>query len=82
MVELDGSQHLDQEDYDTQRSAFLEPKGYHVIRIWNEDVMSDIQAVLEAQVDGQRHDLGHALRVARKQDRRTELAQLLFHVLF
>ena len=40
-IELDGSQHLDQQVYDTARTAYLEAKGWRVIRLWNSDVMSN-----------------------------------------
>ena len=46
IVELDGSQHLEQDEYDAERTAFFESKGYRVLRFWNNDVMSDIQNVL------------------------------------
>ena len=46
MIELDGSQHLDQEEYDAERTAFLEAKGYHVLRFWNSDVMNKINDVM------------------------------------
>ena len=48
VIELDGSQHLEQEDYDTERTAFLESKGYRVLRFWNGDVMNDLEGVLRA----------------------------------
>ena len=35
IIELDGSQHLDQEEYDADRTAFLESRGYRVLRFWN-----------------------------------------------
>ena len=47
IVELDGSQHLEQEEYDSRRTAFLESKGYKVLRFYNHDVMNDIDNVLE-----------------------------------
>ena len=47
IVELDGSQHLEQEEYDAERTAFLESKGYRVLRFYNNDVMKDIEKVLE-----------------------------------
>ena len=47
IVELDGSQHLEQEEYDKERSAFLEAKGYRVLRFWNNDVVNDIESVLK-----------------------------------
>lgn len=46
IIELDGSQHLEQEEYDKERTAFLESKGYRVLRFWNNDVMNDIESVL------------------------------------
>ncbi len=47
IIELDGSQHLEQEGYDAERTAFLESKGYRVLRFWNNDVMNDLDAVLK-----------------------------------
>jgi len=46
IVELDGSQHLEQEEYDTERTEFLKSKGYKVLRFWNNDVMNNIDSVL------------------------------------
>lgn len=46
VIELDGSQHLEQAEYDADRSAFLESKTYQVLRFWNNDVMNDIDSVL------------------------------------
>ena len=46
IVELDGSQHLEQEEYDAERTEFLKSKGYKVLRFWNNDVMNDIESVL------------------------------------
>jgi very-short-patch-repair endonuclease len=48
IIELDGSQHLEQGEYDLERTAYLESLGYKVVRFWNNDVMSDIQNVLNA----------------------------------
>jgi very-short-patch-repair endonuclease len=48
IIELDGEQHLEQEEYDAERSAFLESKGYRVVRFWNGEVMKDIERVLRA----------------------------------
>ena len=47
IIELDGSQHLEQEEYDEERTKFLEAKGYRVLRFWNHDVMSDVETVLK-----------------------------------
>ena len=48
IVELDGSQHLDMQEYDQDRTAYLESRGYRVIRFWNNDVMKDIEGVILA----------------------------------
>ena len=32
IIELDGSQHLEQQEYDNERTAYLEEKGYRVLR--------------------------------------------------
>jgi very-short-patch-repair endonuclease len=47
-IELDGSQHLEQSDYDIQRTAYLESQGYKVIRFWNDQVMKDIEGVIHS----------------------------------
>ena len=48
IIELDGSQHLEQEEYDKHRTEYLETQGYKVIRFWNNDVMNDIDGVILA----------------------------------
>jgi very-short-patch-repair endonuclease len=47
IVELDGSQHVERSDYDRRRDAFLRSKGFRVLRFWNDDVLSQTEAVLE-----------------------------------
>ena len=46
IIELDGSQHLEQQSYDIERTEFLKSKGYQVLRFWNNDVMNNIDSVL------------------------------------
>ena len=46
IIELDGSQHLDLEAYDAEKTTFLESKGYKVLRFWNNDVLNNIDSVL------------------------------------
>jgi very-short-patch-repair endonuclease len=46
IIEVDGSQHLDQQDYDAKRTEFLGAKGYRVLRFWNNDVLNNIQSVM------------------------------------
>jgi very-short-patch-repair endonuclease len=48
IVELDGSQHAEQERYDAARTAHLEAKGYRVLRFANLDVLTNIEGVVEA----------------------------------
>ncbi|MES9874965.1 MAG: endonuclease domain-containing protein [Candidatus Sedimenticola sp. 6PFRAG7] len=47
IVELDGGQHTEQLDYDEKRTAFLESKGYRVIRFWNNEVLNQLPDVVE-----------------------------------
>jgi very-short-patch-repair endonuclease len=46
IIELDGSQHLVEQEYDTERTAFLESKGYRVLRFWNNDIDNNIEGVM------------------------------------
>ena len=46
IIELDGSQHLEQQEYDAERTKFLETQGYKVIRFWNNEVMNNINGVI------------------------------------
>jgi very-short-patch-repair endonuclease len=47
IIELDGSQHADQETDDAMRTKVLEDDGFKVIRFWNNDVLESIDVVLE-----------------------------------
>lgn len=47
VIEVDGSQHIEQENQDESRSAFLRANGFHVLRFWNFEVMSDVGSVVE-----------------------------------
>lgn len=47
---LDGSQHLEQEEYDLERTAYLASQGYKVIRFWNNHMINDIDVVIQAIV--------------------------------
>ena len=46
IIEVDGSQHLDQQEYDSERTAYLERHGYRVLRFWNGDVLKYINSVM------------------------------------
>jgi very-short-patch-repair endonuclease len=48
-IELDGGSHLEQEQYDEERTNWLESeKGMRVIRFSNQDVQRDLDSVIEA----------------------------------
>jgi methionyl-tRNA synthetase len=47
-IELDGGQHLEQAENDAARTRLLEQKDISVIRFWDNDVLKETQAVLEA----------------------------------
>jgi len=38
VVELDGSGHLDQQEYDNERDQHLQERGLKVLRFWNNEV--------------------------------------------
>ena len=51
IIELDGSQHIEQKEYDSERTAFFESKGYRVLRFWNNDVMNNSEGVASVILD-------------------------------
>ena len=46
IIELDGSQHGEQSD--AARNAWLQSKGFRVLRVWNNQLTSERDAVLDA----------------------------------
>jgi very-short-patch-repair endonuclease len=48
IIELDGSQHLEQVKYDEERTKYLNSLGYKVIRFWNNEVTNNIDGVILA----------------------------------
>jgi very-short-patch-repair endonuclease len=51
IIEVDGSQHLDQQENDARRTAFLAERGFRVIRFWNAEVMHQIDEVVQAVLE-------------------------------
>jgi very-short-patch-repair endonuclease len=47
IIELDGSQHMDNQAYDRTRSNWLMAHGFKVLRFWNHDVFQQTSSVLE-----------------------------------
>ncbi len=64
VVELDGSQHLDQQAYDDARTHHLRQLGYRVLRLWNDDVLlriDDALAAIAAALAAPHPPFGHPL---------------------
>jgi very-short-patch-repair endonuclease len=55
IIEVDGGQHLDQVEYDTKRTAYLEAQGYRVLRFWNDDVLKRRNEVLTVILEAVQH---------------------------
>jgi very-short-patch-repair endonuclease len=47
-MEIDGGQHAEAEsqDYDKQRTTWLESQGFRVLRFWNNEVLTNLEGVL------------------------------------
>ena len=48
VVEVDGSQHVEQATYDAERTKRLESLEFHVLRFWANDVLRDPRQIVEA----------------------------------
>jgi very-short-patch-repair endonuclease len=46
VIELDGSQHLDNQEHDQERTNYLESLDIKVIRFWNGDIKNNLDGVL------------------------------------
>lgn len=51
VIELDGGQHAENESQDRVRTAFLEAKGFKVLRFWNTDVLQKKEAIMQLVLD-------------------------------
>lgn len=47
MVEADGGHHALEKEKDEERTAWLNSLGFTMLRFWNNEILSDIEAVLE-----------------------------------
>lgn len=47
VIELDGGQHADNQDYDSERTAWLNRRGLKVLRFWNNDVLQQTSSALD-----------------------------------
>jgi very-short-patch-repair endonuclease len=47
VIELDGGQHTEQLGYDTRREEAMKSQGFQTLRIWNHEVLTQTEAVME-----------------------------------
>ena len=47
VIEVDGAQHAECEEYDVQRTRWLEQQGFRVLRFWNHQVLTEMEEVLQ-----------------------------------
>ncbi|WP_089726760.1 endonuclease domain-containing protein [Candidatus Thiosymbion oneisti] len=48
IIELDGGQHAERKVADRQREAFLKARGFRILRIWNNELMNNLEGSLRA----------------------------------
>ena len=46
VIEVDGGQHAERSKEEATRTAWLEERGFRVLRFWNNEVMENLDAVL------------------------------------
>lgn len=46
-IELDGSQHMQNREYDEKRNRGLQKYGIQIIRFWDNEVLQNIDSVLQ-----------------------------------
>jgi very-short-patch-repair endonuclease len=51
VIELDGGQHASEMSTDADRTAYLQQQGYRVLRFWNHDVLTQLDAVVAQIVE-------------------------------
>lgn len=47
IIELDGGQHAENVEYDSERDSWLRNEGYTVLRFWNNEMLNEMEGVLE-----------------------------------
>ncbi len=47
IIELDGGQHAENQTYDQKRDQWLKDQGFHILRFWNNNVLSQTNAIIE-----------------------------------
>lgn len=47
VIEIDGVQHLENKEYDKERSLYMKAFGFNTLRFWNSEIDKDLVNVLE-----------------------------------
>jgi very-short-patch-repair endonuclease len=47
VIEIDGSQHNENQEYDKERTIYLEGLGHKVLRFWNNEINTNIIGVID-----------------------------------
>ena len=47
IIELDGSRHLVNQNYDAERTIGLASRGFKLLRFWNDDVLKKTASIVE-----------------------------------
>ena len=55
VIEIDGETHAETAEADAARTAFLESKGYRVIRFWNAEVHDNVGGVVHRILEALEH---------------------------
>ena len=63
IVELNGSQHAEQQAVDLKRDTFLRERGYQILCYWNNQVFDDGYAVLKIIITTYPPHLNRRLRL-------------------
>jgi len=48
IIEVDGGQHAQNKEHDEKRTQWLQGEGFKVIRLWNNDVLENLDGVLRS----------------------------------
>jgi very-short-patch-repair endonuclease len=48
VIEVDGSQHAEEKEYDDIRTEKLRTAGFTVLRFWNNEILNEMDAVVQA----------------------------------
>ena len=57
VIELDGGQHAAAVSYDSDRTRYIEERGYRVLRFWNTDVLNNLDGVV-SEIERTLRELG------------------------